>query len=315
MFVNYDMHEVKLRGVDLNLLTVLGALLRHASVTRAAAELGMSQPAVSRALGRLRALLGDGLLVRGPGGSLLPTPRAQALAPRLAALLAEAADLVSPSGFDPGQLRAVMRLAATDHQTLQLLPRLVPRLAAEAPGLGFRVLPVTAATLEELAAGRLDLVFSALGQPLPASLRQISLFRDGFVTLLRAGHRALGDWSLDRYCALDHVLVSVTGSGAGPVDEALAVLGRRRRVALWLPHFHAAMRMVAVTDMAVTLPRSLALDGAGALGLALLEPPLPLPGFTTTAIWPEVLAGAPAHRWLRARVVEAARGLPHVLPL
>lgn len=308
------MHEVKLRGVDLNLLTVLGALLRHASVTRAAEELGMSQPAVSRALGRLRGLLGDALLVRGPRGALLPTPRAQALGPRLAALLAEAAELVAPTGFDPGRLQAVMRLAATDHDTLMLLPRLVPRLASEAPGLALRVLPITAATPEELAAGRLDLVFSLLGQPLPASLRQVALYRDGFVTLLRAGHPALADWSLDRYCALDHILVSVTGGGAGAVDEALAAQGRRRRVALWLPHFHAAMRMVAVTDMAVTLPRSLARsEGAGG-GLAMLDPPLALPGFTITAIWPEVLADAPAHRWLRAHVVQAARGLPHVLP-
>ncbi len=313
------MHEVKLRAVDLNLLTLLGALLRHASVTRAATELGMSQPAVSRALGRLRALLGDGLLVRGPGGALLPTPRAQALAPRVAALLAEAADLVTPAGFDPGQLRSVMRLAATDHDTLMLLPRLVPRLATEAPGLALRILPITATTPEELAAGRVDLVFSVLGQPLPGSLRQLPLYRDGFVTLLRAGHPALGAWSLDRYCALDHILVSVTGSGTGAVDEALAAQGRRRRVALWLPHFHAAMRMVAVTEMAVTLPRSLALldeagGGLAARGLAMRDPPLPVPGFTITAIWPEVLANAPAHRWLRGHVAQAARGLPHVLP-
>ncbi len=314
MFVNKNMHEVKLRGVDLNLLTVLGALLRHASVTRAAEELGMSQPAVSRALGRLRALLGDALLVRGPTGALIPTPRAQALAPRLEALLAETAELVSREGFDPARLQAVMRLAATDHDTLMLLPRLVPLLAAEAPGLALRVLPITGTTVEELAAGRLDLAFSVLGTPLPASLRQLSLYHDRLVTVLRAGHPALAGWSLDGFCALDHILVSITGRGTGAVDDALAGLGRRRRVALWLPHFHAALRMVAQTEMAVTLPRSLALEHGPALGLEVREAPLPLTGFTATAIWPEVLGGAPAHRWLRGRVVAAARGLPHVAP-
>lgn len=305
------MHEVKLRGVDLNLLTVLGALLRTASVTRAAAELGMSQPAVSRALGRLRALLNDPLLARGPGG-LTPTPRALALAPRVQALLGEAQALIAGAPFDPARLEAVMRVAATDHQTLLLLPRLMPRLAARAPGLGLRVVPMTGQTGEELAAGRLDLAFAVAQDGLAGSLRQRALYRDRFVTVLRQGHPALMDWSLARFCALDHILVSVTGGGLGATDRALAARGLSRRVALWLPHFHAALRMVAETEMTVTLPRSLALDQAEALGLVLVEPPLETERFTIAALWPEALDADAAHRWLRAQVMEAAREIPGV---
>lgn len=307
------MHEVKLRGVDLNLLTVLGALLRSQSVTRAATELGMSQPAVSRALGRLRALLRDPLLARSPHG-LVATPRARALAPRLHALLAEAGALITEAPFDPATLSAVMRVAATDHQTLLLLPRLMPRLAVAAPGLALRVVPMTGATIEELATGRLDLAFAVAQEAVPASLRQSALYRDRFATALRRGHPALADWSLARFCALDHILVSITGTGLGATDLALAGRGLSRRVALWLPHFHAALRMVAETDMTVTLPRSLAQDQAEALGLVLMEPPVATPPFTIVSLWPEVLDADPAHRWLRAQVAEAARTLPAVEP-
>ena len=302
------MHEVNLRGVDLNLLTVLAALLRDSNVTRAATALGMSQPAVSRALGRLRALLGDPLLVRGPAG-MQPTPRAQALAPRVQALLAAAAGLIADRPFDPAQLSTAMTVAMTDHQTLFLLPRLLALLRAQAPGLSLRVQPYGADTLEALQRGRLDLAFSVAGQALPPSLRQAALYRDRFATVLRQGHPAIADWSLARYCALDHVLVSFTGQGQGAMDMALADIGQRRRVALWVPHFTAALHLVAGSELTVTLPRSLAETYGPDLGLVVLDPPLPSPAFTIVLLWPEVLDAAPAHRWLRAQVRQAARGL------
>lgn len=123
------------------------------------------------------------------------------------------------------------------------------------------------------------------------------------------GHPALADWSVARYCALDHTLVSSTGQGRGAMDEALATIGQRRRVALWVPHFTAALRLVAGSDLTVTLPRSLAETDGPELGLVVLDPPLPSPTFTIVSLWPEVLDAAPAHRWLRAQVRQAARGL------
>lgn len=308
------MHQVNLRGVDLNLLVLLDLLIEHRSVTAAATAANMSQPAMSRALGRLRALLRDPLLARGSQG-LVPTPAALALQPSLKRLLGEAAELVARRPFDPASWRGQVGIAATDHQTILLLPRLMRRVAQEAPLLDLKVVPSLATMLDELRDGRLGLSFGIAEQPLPPGLRMTPLYRDSFVTVLRQGHPALRDWGLDRLLALEHVLVTVLGDGRGALDEALHARGLARRVALRLPHFYAALAVVAATDLVVTLPRSIALRHAGPLGLVALEPPVPLAPFTPTLIWPEVLDADPGIAWLRRIVVEEARATEGVAPL
>ncbi|WP_270937202.1 LysR family transcriptional regulator [Falsiroseomonas oryzae] len=308
------MRQVNLRGVDLNLLVLLDLLIEHRSVTAAAQAANMSQPAMSRALGRLRALLRDPLLARGSQG-LVPTPAALALQPALKRLLGEAAELVARRRFDPASWRGQIGIAATDHQTILLLPRLMRRVSREAPLLEVKVVPFLASMLDELRDGRLGLTFGILEQALPPGLRREALYRDDFVTVLRAGHPALEDWSLERFVALEHVLVTVLGEGRGAIDSALRERGLARHVALRLPHFYAAMAVVAESDLVVTLPRSIAVGHAAALGLVALEPPLAPPPFTAAVIWPDVLDADPGNAWLRSLVREEARGIAGAMPL
>ncbi|WP_376089195.1 LysR family transcriptional regulator [Roseomonas sp. CCTCC AB2023176] len=308
------MRQVNLRALDLNLLVPLDLLLDHRSVTAAARAANMSQPAMSRALGRLRATLRDPLLARGRDG-LVPTPAAQALHPALKRILSEVQDLVSRRPFTPAEWRGAVRIAATDHQTTLLLPHLMRRIAQDAPGLDVTVLPFVAPMLDELRDGRLHLTFGIEENAVPPGLRQEPLYRDTFVTLLRAGHPALADWTVERFAALPHVLVTVLGVGRGAYDEELARRGLSRRVALRLPHFAAAMEVVARTDLVVTLPRTIALRHAASLGLATAEPPIRRPAFTTTTIWPDVLDADPGITWLRGIIREEAAAIEGVVPL
>ncbi len=302
------MREVNIRALDLNLLVLLDLLVEHRSVTRAAVAANMSQPAMSRALGRLRAVLDDPVLARGSDG-LVPTPRAAALQPALKRILADVSVLVSRAAFDPAAWRGQVTVAATDHQTIMLLPALMARLAREAPRLDVKVVPFLAAMVDDLRDGRIDLAFGVAEQELPPGLRQEPLYEDVFVTLLREGHPAARDWSPGRFAALDHVLVTVLGEGRGALDDDLGRLGLTRRVALRLPHFYAAMAVVARSDLVVTLPRSIASRRMAGFGLVALAPPFLRPPFTITAIWPEVLHADAGMAWLRGVIREEAAGI------
>jgi DNA-binding transcriptional LysR family regulator len=299
--------EVNLRGLDLNLLVLLDVLIEHRNVTRAAETAGLSQPAMSRALGRLRAMLDDPILARGAGG-LAPTPKALALRPRLRALLTDVRDLVAGAPFEPGALKGLATIAATDHQTIMLLPRLMGRLSREAPGLDIAVVSFLHATVAALREGTVDLAFGVAEQLPGPNLRFEPLYVDRFVTLLRAGHpsAASGAWTAERFAALDHILVTVLGGGRGVLDDVLDRMGLERRIALQLPHFYAAMCVAARTDLVVTLPASIAGRYAAEHGLVARDPPFERPPFTVVSIWSEVLDADPANRWLRQVVREEA---------
>jgi DNA-binding transcriptional LysR family regulator len=300
------MREVNLRSVDVNLLVVLETLLAEAHVTEAASKLNMSQPAVSRALSRLRAMLGDPLLVRGADG-LVPTARAVALKPKLAYVLAGVRELVRPHAFDPLQATGTFTLAATDHQTILLLPHLLATLTREAPGLDLRIVRLGAETPAEVAEGRVDLALGIEENATSPSFHRDRLFTDRFVTLLRKGHRAARNWSLETFLGLNHALVTIVDDGRGAIDAVLEKKGLTRRIALRLPHFVAAMNVVAVTDLAVTVPESIARRFAKELGLAILETPVRRPPFVVVSIWSEVSHADPAHVFLRQKIREAAR--------
>jgi DNA-binding transcriptional LysR family regulator len=308
------MHQVNLRGVDLNLLVMLEALIRERNVTRAAETVAMSQPAMSRALARLRRLLDDPILVRGPDG-LQPTLRARALQPRLAALLDEARGVIGARGFDPLTHRGQWRIASTDHQTILQLPLFMARLAREAPHVDIRVSPASQNVFEQLARGEIDLAFGVAETPVPDILKRQGLYRDRFVTILRQGHPALSDWSLERFAALDHVLVTILDDGRGAMDNALGALGLSRRIALRLPHFFAAINIVAASDLVVTLPFTIAERFREEYRLAVIEPPLAYPPFEVIALWSEAVDHDPAGRFLRAIARDEARRIPGAMPL
>lgn len=299
------MRETDLRRVDLNLLVALDALLEERNVTRAAARLGMSQPAASRALGRLRALFSDALLVDGPGGYML-SARAEALRPALRQTLAGIGGMLEASPFEPAAATGSVRLLMTDLHAAVLAPYLLARLASEAPALDLDILPPGPALMEALESDAADAVVGVIDEA-PAGIRRRKLFEDRLVTLMRAGHPAAGrKLTLARYLALDHIVVSITGTGAAPVDELLSAMGRSRRVRVRVPNFLAAVEIAAGSDLVMTLPASLARMAVGSGRLVMLPPPVDPGRFSLSLVWHARHQDAPRHVWLRHAIVAAA---------
>ncbi|GAA5177404.1 LysR family transcriptional regulator [Niveibacterium umoris] len=294
-----------LNGIDLNLLVALQALMQEAHVTRAAERLGVTQPAMSRTLGRLRALFGDPLFVRTPSG-LKPTPRAEALRERLDATLADVAGLIAPPLFDPAQARGRWCISTTDYGANSMLPRVVERLHREAPQLD---LTISAwrddQGYRQLESGEAQLALATVAQA-PAGIHGRGLGDDQFVCLLRAGHAALSqDFDLETFLKLPQILIHLGGADPrGVVDLALERIGRARRVAVRVANFMAALSIAARSDMVVSVPRTLArLYGSG-LGLVEREVPLDLPRIRYALLWHERLHHDPGHSWLRTLCFE-----------
>ncbi|MGF1465070.1 MAG: LysR family transcriptional regulator [Sandaracinaceae bacterium] len=298
---------MSLRAVDLNLLPMLDALLEEASVTQAARRLGMSTPAVSHALKRLRRQLDDPLLVRS-GRAMVRTRRAEALRPDVRRLVDELAVLLRPSGdLEPATLERRFRIHTTDHVLHVVGRALDERVRAAAPGVCLAFMPVQTDTPEALRRGEADLAIGVFPQ-LPPELRVRVLFRDRFTCVLREGH-PLGEapLTLDRYCTLEHVQVAPRGRPGGIVDRLLAERGRSRCVARAVPYFVSALVLAAETDYVATLSGRLARAFAGRLAVTCREPPLPFPTYRLTLVWHPRHDGDRAHAWLRERLVEAAR--------
>ncbi|WP_245282042.1 LysR family transcriptional regulator [Rhizobium sp. LC145] len=296
---------MNLRGIDLNLLVALDALLEEKSVTRAAHRLGMSQPAASRALGRLRALFSDALLVDGPGGYLL-SARAEEVRPALRRILEGVGEILEANAFDPATATGRIRLLMPDLQAATLAPHLLARFAREAPFLDLDIVAPGSNGFDLLEQGGADAMV-ALIDDAPAGIHRRRLYDENLVTLMRAHHPALaGNLTLDRFLALEHIVVSVTGVGAAPVDEVLARMGRTRRVKLRVPNFFAAVEIAARSDLIMTLPSSLARAAATMRRLVSLPPPLDLGSFTMSLAWHARQQDAPRHIWLRRAIVAAA---------
>ncbi len=299
------MREVDLRRIDLNLLVALEALLEERSVTRAAHRLSMSQPAASRALGRLRALFSDALLVDGPGGYIL-SARAENVRPVLRGILAGVGDMLEANTFDPATATGRIRLLMPDLHAAVLAPSLLARLAREAPSLDLDIVAPAANVIDLLEQGSADAMVGLIDEA-PAGIRRRRLYDEKLVTLLRADHPALtGKFTLERFLSLEHIAVSVTGVGPAPVDEVLARMGRKRRVKLSVPNFFAAVEIAARSNLVMTLPSSLARAAADMRRFVSLPPPLDLASFTMSLAWHARQQDAPRHIWLRRTVVAAA---------
>lgn len=298
------MREVDLRAADLNLLVVLNALLEERSVTRAATRLDMSQPAASRALARLRILFSDALLVDGPGGYLL-SARAEEMRPLLCNTLAGVSELLEGRTFDPMQATGPVRLLMLDLEAAVLAPRLIASLAVQAPAVDLQVVSPGLRPLEALEADAVDAVIGVVDDA-PAGIRKRKLYQDGFVTLMRAEHPAAGrKLTLERFLELDHVVVSITGTGPAWVDEILARSGRQRRVKVRVPSFFAAVEIAARSDLVITLPSSLARTAADMRRFAMAPPPLDLGRVVMSLAWHARNQDAPRHVWLRRTIVAA----------
>jgi DNA-binding transcriptional LysR family regulator len=295
-----------IRGVDLNLLVALDALLRERSVTRAAERLSLSQPTVSGMLARLRGIFGDPLFVRTQRG-LQPTPRALSLAAALQRLLADAAALVSPARFDPASARRTFVLSTTDYMQHAVAVPLAAALRRAAPGIRVDLRPLAIAELSgQLARGDVDLAITIPEFAAP-DLTARRLYRERYVAAVGRRHPLRGARpSLESFCRFDHVVVSPAGGGfRGPVDDALARLGRRRNVAVSAPSFLVVPALLQATDLIAVLPERL-LRGRSR-ELRIFAPPVEVPGFDVIAAWHARVHDDPAHRWLRDLVAAVAR--------
>lgn len=293
-----------IRSLDLNLLKALDALLDERSVTGAAERLALTQPAVSGMLARLRDAFDDPLFVRARRG-VAPTDRALALAGPVKAVLAGVEGLLRPAAFDPAQASFTLTLAATDFVLQALVAPFVAVLRRRAPGVSVAIKPMEAdRVLGQFERGEVDIAFMAAHNA-PPGVHLRRLFDDGYVCAMRADHPdAAAPLTLQRFCALDHALVSYFGEPFfGPTDAALAKLGLKRRVALSVTSFLVLMQILRTTDLIAVAPRRLVAD---AEGLLFREPPLEIPGFSEHALWHERTHNDPGRRWARDLLAEVA---------
>jgi len=309
MLVMCIMHGVNLQGLDLNLLRLLDALLTERHLTRAAKRVGLSQPAMSHGLARLRKHLGDPLFVRTRAG-LEPTDRAARLGPPLRDALASIERALAGDTFDPATARRTFSLATADYGAFVLLPRLLERLGRLAPGVDLWTRTVADDPVAQLATGAADAALAvATPRGAGAVIHTRALYEERFVCVVREGHpKVKKRLDLDTWAALPHAFVAPGGKPGGVVDDVLAQHGKQRRVACAVPHFLLAPHVVASSDLVLTVGARVAEAFAKVLPLRVVEAPVALPGFRVSLAWHERQHHDPAQRWFRAQVAEAAKG-------
>lgn len=294
--------------VDLNLLVTLESLLTERNVTRAAARLNLSQPAVSAQLNRLRDLFEDPLLVPARRG-MTPTAKAlELLGPLRVALDGLRTTLQAHRDFDPARARLTVTLACTDYIQAAVVLPLALALRQRAPGVRVAVRHWDPARLDQqLAGGEVDLAITTPDRGRP-HLRSCHLFDETYVLIGRRGHpRLKAGLTIEQYVQLDHVIVSPAGSDfTTPVDDALAALGHRRRVVMSAASFLFVPEIVAMSDLVALVPRRLL--HAQLDRLAVIDIPWLAERFDVGLIWHERSHGHAGHRWIRELIVELTAG-------
>jgi len=294
-----------LRDFDLNLLVLLQTLQRTRSVSAAAQALGLSQPAASSGLKRLRAALEDQLFTP-TGRGMAPTAYMQTLATPLATALAALGEALAPvQRFEPATAHRTFTLAMSELGEMFFLPRLVVRIGAEAPGVTLATVRLgVPSAADDLMAGRADLAVGALVDLGPNVFRR-RLFLQRNVCLVRPGHPLAGKpLTARRYAEARHAVIVSEGSGHERLNQQLERMGVRRHVALRLPHFAAAPYIARSTDLVITVPETLAEQTAGPLGLVVLRLPFRFPPYEISMAWRAGVQRDPGNRWLRALLVE-----------
>ena len=280
------------------MLKALDALLDERSVTRAAERLSLTQPAVSGMLTRLRECFDDPLFTRTQRG-IIPTLRALELAQPVKSILAEVSELLQPKAFEPAVAEITVKIAATDYALRAVIVPFMAALRLQAPGIRVAVLPVNN---EQLSAQfeRGDVDFALITpETAPPDLHARALYDEEYVCLLRADHPLTQPegLTLDTFCEHDHALVSYLGGNfSGVTDEALASLGRTRRVTLSVCSFLVLPEILRVSDLISVVPKRLTQDLPG---LTVLPPPLDIQGFSKIVVWHERTHRDAGHRWLR----------------
>ena len=293
---------MNVRDVDLNLLRVFDAVLREKGVTPAAVGLGLTQPAVSNALSRLRGVFGDPLFVRTASG-MDPTPFARELAEpvRQALALLESA-LAHGPGFDPAGATRAFRFYMSDLGQIEFLPPLLERVQKHAPGVRLEAVALEVEDIAAaLAAGSLDLAVGFL-PGLGAPVRRRPLFRDPYLCLMRADH-PIKSLTKKKFSEASHALVSYRG-GHRVIEEALERAGLARKIALRVPHFTVVPMVLERTDLILTLPARVAHVFERRGKLKALPPPVAIPPAEVAVHWHERFEADQGNRWLREQVIE-----------
>ncbi len=302
---------MNLSDIDLNLLLAFDAMMRTRSVSRAAARLGLRQPAMSGALARLRLLLRDELFVRA-AGAMQPTPKALRMSPGIQEVLAQLRTIFDEGiPFIPAETARSFTIASTDYTTFVLGAALMADIGRAAPLLDLRIVGYDKGDIPDLIdRGDIDLALGVF-QPPPERAVQQFLWPERFVGLARRGHPAFRGKAmpLDAYVAAEHALVSVRRDARGEIDQALAARGLSRRIALVLPHMLALPDILGASDLVAALPERVALRVAGPR-LTVFELPLPVPKWRIAMLWNPAARTDAGGMWLRARVAAAARPGP-----
>ncbi|MCA9684179.1 MAG: LysR family transcriptional regulator [Myxococcales bacterium] len=297
---------------DLSSLATLDALLQEGSVSKAARRLGLSTPAVSHALAKLRDRFADPLLVRAGRGMVL-TPRAEALKPVVRDAMATAARVFADDReFSAEKMQRRLTLSVTDYVLLIFGAALDQALSAGAPGLDLRFIPNAVDDAERLRTGENDLAIGIYGE-LPPELKTRPIITDRLICVVRRDHPVLRRrLTLEQFVALEHIQVAPRGRPGGYVDELLAARGMARRVARAVPYFQVALELVAGSERILTVSERIARKLAPGLGLVLLEPPLPLEPFALSMVWHPRFDADPGHAWLRERMLEVTAAMDAV---
>lgn len=301
---------MNLRSLDLNLLGVFDAIFAEGNLTRASRRLGISQPAMSNALARLRASLDDPLFTR-TGAGMTPTPRARALADPVRHALDLIQNALSPpAAFDFQSSARRFTVAVEDYGEAVIIPRLTDWLCHAAPSLRLDVRPNEGALLREcLLRGDVELGISYFRLKAP-EFRNCTLMEDSVASMVREDHPEIGDsLNLEQYLALSHVILMPRTANPPMIDRALGKLGFTRNIALEVPHFLSMPLIVKSTNLVCTLPRRMANVYAENFRLRILKTPVDFPVIPVYMIWHQSVDADPGHTWLRNSIRELCQRL------
>ncbi len=286
--------------IDLNLLVVFDAIYRLRNLTAAGKTLGLSQPAMSHALGRLRSTLKDALFVRLPRG-LQPTPLANDLAPALMEGLGTIRGGLERRTFDPATSTRIFNIGMGDIAEVVQLPHLLRELRASAPHVRLHTTPIPGSRLRDaLGDGEVDM---ATGDyELGASCRAVALYEEDYACVLRADHPNIGArLTLKQFKAAEHILVAPKGASqhARNIERALRSRKVNAHIAVQVSHFHGVMALITSTDLIATIPGPLAQSMKQLAKIKVLRPPIPLPKISVSLYWHERFHRDPGNAWLR----------------
>lgn len=297
-------------ALDLNLLRVFDAMMAEGSTVRAGERIGLSQPAVSSALGRLRHITGDELFVR-DGNRMMPTPKALALKEPVRSALRQLEDALSLTvGFDPAASERSFLITGSDYFSTLLMPKLAASATPEAPNITLQMLDHPAAdAFRLLSEGKADLAVDRQMET-PDWIRSSTLFRSHILCLARRGHPVLSKHAIrpgerippEVFCEIPHVMLSMDGGKVGTIDPQLQKHGLQRRVAMTVPHFHAVALAAAASDLLGNLPVHFARYVADLLDIELYLPPFDPAAIDVKLYWHRRLDRDPANMWLRRYV-------------